>query len=228
MADTEILFPKPCHEDWDAMRRDGHSSGAARACDACGKQVHDLSLYTPEEADALLLGGKTPACVRATILPDGRVATLPSRAGKMLMAAIATPALLLATAGAATGPGTGAIVGSVSTAGTPVHVAVVAGEVRRSARVNADGTYRFDQLPPGEYKLVFSSAKSPSWTIAKVAVRANHVTVRNSYDPAMSPRATMGVPPPPTVVLGEIPMPVRESPHPKATAPERRPSPAAD
>lgn len=222
MADTEILFPEPCHEDWDAMHQEEYPDGRVRACDACGKQVHDLSHYTPEEADALLLGNKTPACVRATILPDGRVATLPGRAGKMLMAAIATPALLLATAGAATGPDTGSIVGWVSTAGTPVHVAVVARGVHRSAQVNTDGSYRFDQLPPGEYKLVFSSAKSPPWTIARVAVSASHVTVRNSYDPAMSARAT------PTVVLGEISMPVSEPAHPKARPPHRRSPPTAD
>ena len=234
MADTEILFPEPCHEDWDRM----HPAGRARLCDACDKQVHDLSQYTPEEADALLFGDTGPACVRATILPDGRVATLPGRAGKVLMAAIATPALLFATASAGTAPargaaavsGTGAIAGSVTTAGTPIQVTIEAGKLRKSVRVNIDGTYRFDQLAPGEYKLVFSSAMSPRWTIARVAVRANHVTVRNSYDPALPAMATMGVPPPPEIVPPPpiqqvivtagipvaMPMPATEAPPPEA------------
>jgi hypothetical protein len=235
MADTTILFPEPCHEDWEAMHPeghpeghpDGHQAGRARLCDACDKTVHDLSHYTPEEADTLIFGGAIPACVRATILPDGRVVTLPGRAGKVLMAAIATPALLFATANAAIGsnsgpapmlvPGTGAIAGSVSAAGTPIRVTVEAGKLRKSARVAIDGTYRFDRLPPGEYKLVFSSEMSPRWTIARVAVRADHVTVRNTYDPALPVMATMGVPPPvimppppvqPVMVTGGMPVPV--------------------
>ena len=192
MADTEILFPEPCHEKWDAM----HPNGRGRLCDVCDKQVHDLSLYTPEEADALLLGNNAPACIRATILPDGRVVTLPGRKGKLLMAAIVSPALLLATASAATGPHTGAIAGSVTTAGTPVHVTVEAGKMRRSVPVREDGTYRFERLPPGEYKLVFSSAMSPHWSITRVAVRADRVTVRNSYDPALPVMVTGGAPVP--------------------------------
>ncbi|MEO9130416.1 MAG: carboxypeptidase-like regulatory domain-containing protein [Sphingomonas sp.] len=192
MADTEILFPEPCHEDWEQM----HPDGRARLCDVCDKQVHDLSRYTPEEADILLLGSETPACIRVTILPDGRVATLPGRAGKVLMAAIATPALMFATAGAATGPHTGAIVGSVSTAGAPVRVTVETGTLRRSTRVDNHGAYRFDGLPPGEYKLVFSAASARRWTISRVAVRASHVTVRNSYDPQLPTMVISGVVPP--------------------------------
>jgi len=243
MADTTILFPEPCHEDWEAMRPDGHpdghQDGRARLCDVCDNMVHDLSRYTPEEADTLLFGGAIPACVRATILPDGRVATLPGRAGKVLMAAIATPALLFATASAATSPspvgGTGAISGSVSTAGTPIRVTLEAGKLRKTARVNSDGTYRFDRLAPGEYKLVFSSAMSPRWTIARVAVRADHVTVRNSYDPALPAMATMGVPPPPVIVppppirpvmvTGGMPVPV-PVPASEPTQPEPAPPPA--
>ena len=200
MADTEIWFAAPCHEDWEAMHADGHADGhadsRARLCDACDKKVHDLSHYTPEEADTLLLGDPEPACIRATILPDGSVATLPGRKGKLLMAAIVTPALLFATASAATSPRTGAIVGSVSAAGTAVRVTVEAPGLRRSAAIDDQGAYRFDGLPPGEYRLVFSSAISRRWTIARVAVRANHVTVRNSYDPALPVFVTAGVPVP--------------------------------
>jgi len=192
MADTEILFPEPCHQDWETM----HPDGRARLCDACGKKVHDLSRYTPEEADGLLFGDHGPACLRVTILPDGRVATLPGRRGKLLMAAIATPALLLAAAGASAGPHMGAIAGSVSTAGAPVRVTAVAAGLRRSTRVDEGGLYRFDRLPPGVYMLVFSTDTSRQWTIPKVAVRANRVTVRNSYDPELPVFVTAGVPVP--------------------------------
>jgi hypothetical protein len=207
MADTEILFPKPCHEDWEKM----HPDGRARLCDACDRKVHDLSRYTPEEADGLLLGDPVPACVRATILPDGSVATLPSRKGKMLMAAIATPALMLAAASSATGPRTGAIVGSVSTAGVPVRVTAVAGSLRRTTQVDENGGYRFDRLPPGEYRLVFSSIMSPHWAIARVSVRANRVTIRNSYDPALPVMPTAGVPVPLSIPASE-PMPPEGKP----------------
>jgi hypothetical protein len=122
MANTRILFPQPCNEDWDRMRPEGR----ARSCAACGKQVHDLSAYTPEEADLLLKGEGGPACVRATIQPDGRVATLPGRGGKFLMAAVATPALLLAAGNASASDRTGAIAGSVAAPVDGVRVTAVA------------------------------------------------------------------------------------------------------
>jgi hypothetical protein len=117
---------------------------------------------------------------------------------------------------------------------------VEAGKLRKSVRVNIDGTYRFDELAPGEYKLVFSSAMSPRWTIARVAVRANHVTVRNSYDPALPVMATMGVPPPPEIVPPPqirpvmvtagmpVPVPMRasEAPQSEGVPPEAAPPPA--
>jgi len=181
-------------------QRDGKSPGTFERAGVTvlwgGGDHVPVDHYVDATRDTLLLGDPEPSCVRATILPDGSVATLPGRKGKMLMAAIVTPALLFATAGAATSPRTGAIVGSVSTAGTAVRVTVEAPGLRRSAAIDDQGAYRFDGLPPGEYRLVFSSAPSRRWTIARVAVRANHVTVRNSYDPALPVFVTAGVPVP--------------------------------
>ncbi|GAA0315903.1 hypothetical protein GCM10009087_27990 [Sphingomonas oligophenolica] len=190
MANTEILFPEPCHEDWEAMRPDERG----RHCAACDKKVHDLATYTPEEAERLLLSGETPACLRVTILPDGRVATLPGRRGRFLMAAIGTPALMLAAASATAGPETGAIAGSVRSPDiAPVRVTALAAGVRRSTTANDAGVYRFDHLPPGTYTLVFSSADHRKWSIDKVAVRANRVVRRDSYDPAMPIMHTTGI-----------------------------------
>jgi hypothetical protein len=155
MANTEIQFPEPCREDWGKMRPDDRG----RHCATCDKKVHDLANYTPEEAERLLLSGPTPNCLHATILPDGRVATLPSRRGRFLVAAIGGPALMLAAASAAAGPQTGAIAGSVrSHEVAPVRVIALAAGVRRATTVDRAGAYRFDHLPPGTYTLVFSSA----------------------------------------------------------------------
>ena len=204
MANTEILFPEPCHEDWEAMRPDGRG----RVCAACDKKVHDLRHYTPEEAERLLLSGATPACLRATILPNGRVATLPGRRGKFLLAAIGTPALMLAAASASAGPQTGAIAGSVTAIDiAAVRVTALANGVRRSTTVNRAGAYRFDHLPPGTYQLLFSTSDRRKWTIDRIPVRANRVVVRDTYDPAMPIMVTAGVPalPEPPLLLPPAP-----------------------
>ncbi len=68
-----------------------------RHCAKCQAVVHDLSQYTPEQAEALLSDGA--ACVRAKLRPDGRVLTRPSRLGRVLTVAFAAPALLLTLSG---------------------------------------------------------------------------------------------------------------------------------
>jgi hypothetical protein len=164
--------------------------------------------YTPEEAETLLLSGTTPACLRATILPNGRVATLPGRRGKFLLAAIGTPALMLAAASASASPRTGAIAGSVTAMDSAaVRVTALANVVRRSTTVNRAGAYRFDHLPPGTYRLLFSTRDRQKWTIDRIPVRANRVVVRDTYDPAMPIMVTAGVPalPEPPLLLPPAP-----------------------
>ena len=224
MTDTHIEFPEPCHEDWDAM----HPLGRARHCDNCDKPVHDLTQYTPEEADAVIQGAGGPACLRAQIAADGRVLTKPSRMGKLLMAAVVAPAIYiaLAAAGAAADPTTGAISGTLTVAhATPVTVTAVAGGVRRSAEVGANGAYRLDQLPPGSYRLEFTIRKAVWWAVDRVAVRANFVTVRKADMPppgpphliAVSPMTTAGI-----VAMG--PPPPLPTPAPQASAPPAKDS----
>ena len=219
MADTHIAFPEPCQEDWDSM----HPLGRARHCDSCDKPVHDRTQYTPEEADALIQGAGGPACLRAHIAADGRVLTKPSRSGKILTAAVAAPAMFIALAafGAAAEPATGSISGTVRVAhATPVTVTAVAGGVRRSAEVAANGAYRLDQLPPGSYRLEFAVRKAVWWSVDRVAVRANYVTVRRAdLPPPPQPPHFVEVPLPPTVTAGApMPVPAPVTPAPQVAA----------
>jgi hypothetical protein len=87
-ADMRVEIPEPCSEDWAAMSAEARG----RRCTKCRSTVHELSRYTPEEAEEMLAAG--PACVRAEVLSDGRIATRPSRVGRVLLAAIAAPAML--------------------------------------------------------------------------------------------------------------------------------------
>jgi hypothetical protein len=92
-----IEFPEPCSEDWAAMT----PTGRGRHCDACKTRVHDLARYRPEQAESLMSTGE--ACVRVQVLPNGRVATRPSRVGRTLTMVFAAPALLLALSGCVMG-----------------------------------------------------------------------------------------------------------------------------
>ena len=47
MGDLRVSFPKPCDEKWQAMTPEGR----ARVCGRCDKAVHDLSLYSIDEAE---------------------------------------------------------------------------------------------------------------------------------------------------------------------------------
>jgi len=214
MADTHIEFPEPCQEDWDGM----HPLGRARHCDSCDKPVHDLTQYTPEEADALIHGAGGPACLRAHIAADGRVITKPSPFGKLLTAAVAAPAIFIALAavGAAADPTTGAISGSVKAGHTaPLSVTAVADGVVRTAPVATDGTYRLDQLPPGAYRLEFKVRNAVWWAVDQVAVRANYVTVRKADTPPPEPGRTgplARVVAGDVAVMGAPPIPPRRPP----------------
>jgi hypothetical protein len=178
MPDTEIVFTEPCLEDWEAMRPEERR----RHCDRCDKPVHDLVHYTPEEADALIFRPEGPACLRAQVMPDGRVITRPSRFGRILLAAVAAPLIAAAPAVAAVDHKSGAIAGSVLAGDDVVRVTASGPGVRRRIRIGADGAYRFERLRPGIYRLEFSSTRG-NWTAEDVVVNANHVTARTDMGP---------------------------------------------
>ena len=188
-----IHFPQPCAENWNGMRTDGRT----RFCDSCATPVHDLSQYTPEEAETLLVKAGGSACMRATITGDGRVVTRPSKIGRILTAAFAMPAMVasLAAAGAAnaadlTDSATGAIAGQVHAAtAVGVRVSAQAPGVLRMAVADAGGGYSFDHLPPGTYRLSFSAPGGAQWSLDQVVVAPNAVTVRDTADPKLDATA---------------------------------------
>jgi hypothetical protein len=216
MSRQTILFPEPCHADWDRMKPEERG----RFCESCRKPVHDLTQYTPEEADQLLTGSATPACVRASILPDGQVLTRPSLAGRMLTAAIVTPAIVAALAAPVkAGDSTGSILGLIQTPATSVTVTITGQGVHRRIKSDAGGNFRADALPPGNYRLVFSAPRAKSWTLENVHVDAGNTTFSNSRDPRMPP-------PMPIMVTAGMPAPPPPPPKP-ATQPPADTAPAA-
>ena len=212
----QIVFPKPCHEDWDAMLVEERS----RFCAACGKAVHDLAAYTPEEAETLLTGADGVACVRATVTPDGQVATRPSAAGRRLTAAILTPALaaLLAATPAAAQPTRGAIAGVVKMQdGAAVRVTALAPGVRRSTQTDSLGQYALTGLAPGTYRIVFSKHGMRPWAGGVATVAAASTAVVDGYDPRLPPPVPKGpigeaIIPPAPVPLAGAPLPPVHTP----------------
>ncbi|MEZ4320122.1 MAG: hypothetical protein R3F61_21765 [Myxococcota bacterium] len=84
----KLVVKEPCSADWNGMS----GTEARRFCDHCDKHVHDLSLYTEEEAQALLA---TPGvCARFRTDAAGDVRFRPSHlsAAAMVMAAVLTAA----------------------------------------------------------------------------------------------------------------------------------------
>jgi hypothetical protein len=89
MTIEDSHIPQPCTKAWDELRGDGR----ARACDACAKNVHDLSALTRVEADELL-AAKPDACVRyvqrgdgTLVLADGLVRGRGAKARSLVLAA---------------------------------------------------------------------------------------------------------------------------------------------
>jgi hypothetical protein len=78
---TDLLIPKPCHENWDAMspRDDG------RHCATCAKTVVDLTVFDAEDGARVLarihaqVSAHAHICVRAPADAGGRI-VLPARA----------------------------------------------------------------------------------------------------------------------------------------------------
>lgn len=61
MKPEDLHIEEPCHENWAAME----DRGARRFCDACVKEVHDLSMLTEEEAQEMMARGGD-ICIRYT------------------------------------------------------------------------------------------------------------------------------------------------------------------
>jgi len=182
MSQQTILFPEPCHEDWDRMKPEGR----AKFCKSCSKPVHDLTQYTPEEAEHLLTGSETPACIRTSILPDGQVLTRPSLMGRILTAAVVTPVIFAAlTSSVMANPLTGSIVGSIQTHAKSVTITAFGAGAHRRLKIDGSGTYHLDDLPPGSYRLVFSVPHAQTWVLDNVQVSAGSITLRNSRDPQL-------------------------------------------
>jgi hypothetical protein len=197
MSKQVILFPEPCHEDWNRMRPEGR----AKFCESCSKHVHDLTNYTPEEAEHLLSESETPACVRASILPDGQVLTRPSLAGRILTAAVVTPVIAAALVSSVmANPLNGSIVGTIQTGAKQVTVTAYGAGVHRRIKTDGSGNYHLDDLPPGSYRLVFSVPRAQTWVLDNVQVSAGDITYRNSRDPQLPLQ-----PPPPMMVTAGMP-----------------------
>jgi hypothetical protein len=180
MADLRVSFPKPCDEPWEAMA----PAGCARICARCDKAVHDLSLHTFDEAEALLRADPG-TCVRARIDADGVVALKPGRRGdarRMVIAAAASAGLLAAAAPAFAGRDrpAGAIAGNIETFGIRMGVTATGpdGQAFR-ARINGNGRFRLRHLPAGTYTLTFVPTCGDSWTVENVVVGAGETRVPN-------------------------------------------------
>jgi hypothetical protein len=66
-----LRIAAPCSARWDDMIGDDRT----RFCPGCAKDVHDLSKFTREEAEALVKEHSVGTCVRLTRRADGTVVT---------------------------------------------------------------------------------------------------------------------------------------------------------
>jgi hypothetical protein len=67
----DVRIASPCSADWDAMSGDERT----RFCRACGKNVHNLSAMTRDDAEGFLRGLVGDACVRIYRRADDTVLT---------------------------------------------------------------------------------------------------------------------------------------------------------
>jgi hypothetical protein len=79
MSRLHLPIQDPCHENWDAMNREGD---ARRFCEVCTKQVHDLSAMTERKARKVLedASGRGRVCVRYTADDAGNINFVPDMA----------------------------------------------------------------------------------------------------------------------------------------------------
>jgi hypothetical protein len=76
MDRSELFVRKPCHANWERMRR----LEDKRYCDVCDKYVHDVSAMSAEEARVLLAQPRDKGlCVRYLYDDAGNVVFRPSR-----------------------------------------------------------------------------------------------------------------------------------------------------
>jgi len=122
MADRtldSLTIAKPCAASWDAME----PSPGGRHCALCERPVHDLSVRTRAEAEALLRASPGRLCVRIARDADGRIVTRSAgerrasggalaRLGRRLLGAASLLAAACGTGEQSPGPG--------STPGEPV------------------------------------------------------------------------------------------------------------
>src|SRR5437868_7255199 len=62
----------PCHKSWEEMTGDHR----VRFCERCGRNVHNLSALTREEAEQCVSGGSDRICVRFDRAAGGQLVTL--------------------------------------------------------------------------------------------------------------------------------------------------------
>lgn len=179
MRDLLVSFPKPCDEQWEAMR----PAGCHRVCARCDKVIHDLSHYEFVEAEALLRRNPD-TCVRARVDADGVVALKPGRGGKArrMVIAIAATAGLLATGTPALAkrdrPG-GAISGTVESSFGRVRVTATGTDGRAyRVRTRGDGRFTIRHLPAGTYRVSFEACEAYP-PLENVLVRDGETQVPN-------------------------------------------------
>jgi hypothetical protein len=174
MDHLRVSFPKPCSEQWEAMR----PLGCNRFCAQCEKTIHNLSELTLDEAETLLKGS-SDVCVRARISRNGEIdLNRNSQCGgrKMMVAAGASMGLLAAACQTAGNfPPKGVIAGKVEVF-NPGSVTATAtnGRVYR-AKLKNDGSFTFRPLPYGSYSLKYYGL-CESWDGGTIDVRASEIT----------------------------------------------------
>ena len=173
MPDLRVSFPKPCDEKWEAMT----PADRARVCARCDKQVHDLSLHTLDETEALLRDDPEP-CVRARIGVDGAVVLRRSPRGdvrRMVIAAAAGAGLLTAGAPAFAKKDRppGVIAGTFDSFGIPTRISATSTNGRTfRAKVKRNGSFTIRHLPSGTYSLTFIPDCGERVTVENVVVDA--------------------------------------------------------
>lgn len=184
MADFDVEFPSPCDADWNGMARVGQN----RHCARCDKMIHQLSLYTSDEAQSLLQSGEA-VCARAQLDGKGRVIWASRRrspvrrifaalVASISLAAMTTPSF------AAEKAAHGVIAGTATDArvGTTVTAKDASGRLF-SARVKRNGGYRIKHLPSGTYALVFDGGTDDRWEVENVVVTDRKTTTVDTNNP---------------------------------------------